>query len=392
MRILFVHNFYGSSAPSGENLAANAELELLRSAGHDVRLFAKYSDNVRERGAIGAIHAGFVNAWNPKSAGELLEEAKKFQPDIVHVHNTFPLISPSIFWKLSGKFKCVLTLHNYRLLCPAAIPARDGKVCTKCIDGASVLPALRYGCYKNSHLATLPLALNVALHRKIGTWVNRVDGFIALTEFQKRLMTQAGLPEAKVHVKPNFHPGQPFVKPYNLRNDYVIYAGRLSKEKGLITLLKAWKIWGDKAPELRIVGDGPLLSILKNLAQGCRVKFFGKLPQHSAIEQIAGAKLLLLPSEWFEGFPLVLQEAFALGTPVVASDIGPFRELVKEAGAGIVVPPSDPVELQKAISQVLSMKDVLNKFSSNSRRAYEQYYNDTVNLSRLMDIYLEVIK
>ncbi|MBK9198592.1 MAG: glycosyltransferase [Betaproteobacteria bacterium] len=183
---------------------------MLQSRGHEVAEFTRHSDEIRGPGVWGSIKGAAATPWNPWSARAIRQAVARFLPDVVHVHNTFPLISPAIFHALAGTGVArVLTLHNYRLFCPAAIPMRAGKVCTDCLDRRSVLPALQHGCYRNSRLATVPLALNVALHRAAGTWAHQVDAFIALTEFQRQRVVDAGLPASRVFVKPNFYPGNP---------------------------------------------------------------------------------------------------------------------------------------------------------------------------------------
>ena len=174
MKILRVHNFYGSTAPSGENQVFEDEGELLEAHGHDIYSFTRHSDQIRKAGFVGSLRGALSTTWNPWMARAIVAISKSWKPDVVHVHNTFPLISPSIFHALSGKGVArVLTLHNYRLFCSAAIPMRNGKVCTACLDRRTVLPALQHGCYRNSRIATAPLALNVALHRAARTWTKQ---------------------------------------------------------------------------------------------------------------------------------------------------------------------------------------------------------------------------
>ena len=239
MKILLVHNYYGSAAPSGENQVFEAERALLRQRGHRVREFVRHSDEIRGQGVWGAVKGACAVPWNPCSVVAIRRAVDAFQPDIVHVHNTFPLISPGIFPAIGHRAARVLTLHNYRLFCPAAIPLRDGRVCTDCLAARSSWPALRHGCYRHSRLATLPLAFSVALHRTLNTWTQQVDAFIALSDFQRQLMTQSGLPAARVYVKPNFYPGHPQPVPWPDRQDYAVFAGRLTAEKGVETLIRA---------------------------------------------------------------------------------------------------------------------------------------------------------
>ena len=168
---------------------------------------------------------------------------KLFSPDIVHIHNTFPLISPAIFYALDSRMPRVLTLHNYRLFCPAGLPLRSGNICTTCIERRNTLPSVIHGCYRDSSIATIPLAISVELHRSLGTWKNQVDRFITFSDFQMQKMISAGLPSEKIMIKPNFFPGNPVVVPWKNRGDYIVFVGRLSPEKGICNLVRAWKIW-----------------------------------------------------------------------------------------------------------------------------------------------------
>jgi hypothetical protein len=185
VKVLLVHNFYGSAAPSGENQVFEAERTLLRARGHEVAEFTRHSDEIRGQGALGAVRGGLATPWNPWMTWAIRREVNRLQPDVVHVHNTFPLISPGIFHAIGDRAARVLTLHNYRLFCPAGIPMRAGKVCTDCLDARGSLPAMRHGCYRGSRVATAPLAFSVWLRRAMGTWRDQVDAFVALSDFQR---------------------------------------------------------------------------------------------------------------------------------------------------------------------------------------------------------------
>lgn len=391
MKVLLLHNFYGSEAPSGENVVFESEKALLEQRGHDVQVFTRHSDEIRGQGLRGVIKGAAAVPWNPFAAAALRKLVDDFQPDVVHAHNTFPLISPAVFHAIGRRAARVLTLHNYRLLCPAAIPMRDGKVCTDCIQQRSTLPALQHGCYRGSRLATLPLAMNVALHRRIGTWQHQVDAFIALSEFQKQLMTQGGLPSAKLHVKPNFYAGDPLVVPFQQRFDYVVFVGRLGQEKGVHTLIEAWRRWGENAPELRLVGDGPLREQLQKQAQGLRVRFMGQIPANEAQAQIASARLLVLPSECFEGFPMVVREAFAFGTPVAVSRLGPLPSIVDHGVNGVIFEPANAASLLSVVQSALADPAALAAMAVGARQAFDVLYNEQANYQMLMDIYQQAI-
>ena len=394
MNILLVHNYYGSAAPSGENQVFCAELKLLRMHGHEVEIFIRHSDEIRAQPAWGAVRGAIATAWNPLMYLAIRRAVERFRPDVVHVHNTFPLISPSIYSAIGRRAARVLTLHNYRLFCPAAIPLRDGRVCTECLDTRSSLPSLRHGCYRHSRLATLPLAFSVALHRKLSTWTQQVDAFIALSDFQRQLMVRSGLPAARVHVKPNFYPGQPQPASWADRQDFVVFAGRLTAEKGVETLIRAWTRWGESAPELRILGDGPLRTSLERLATtvpSARIRFFGQVSAQEAEQHIAGGKLLVLPSEWFEGFPMVIREAFAYGTPAAVSDLGPLPTIVQPGVSGVVFAPGDPDALLRAVRAAWEAPGLLERLGQGARAAFEAKYTAAANYAMLMDIYAQAI-
>jgi glycosyltransferase involved in cell wall biosynthesis len=390
VRVLLAHNFYRSSEPSGEAQVLASERELLERHGHVTAQFLRHNDEIVNDGVLGAIRGAFSTPWNPFAAMAIRKSVNEFSPDIVHVHNTFPLISPSIFHAVGSRAARVLTLHNYRLFCPAAIPMRNGDICTKCIDKHSVKPALRHGCYRNSRIATTPLALGVALHRSMATWKNQVDAFIVLTEFQRDLMIEAGLPSELVHIKPNFYSKESTVLPWNKRSDRVVFVGRLSQEKGLESLLEAWIMWGASAPELQIIGDGPLREGLERKSvkhPQVPIRFLGQVNAAAAQEEIARARLLVLPSLCFEGFPMVLIEAFTFGTPVAVSSVGPLPSIVTDGENGVTFSPGDPRSLLQVVRKTWESKSELDRLANGARHSYETQYSATKNYNLLVEIY-----
>lgn len=389
MKVLMVHNFYGSSAPSGENQVFVAEQALLRARGHEVIELTRHSDEIRARGMLGAVQGALATPWNPWMVRALRQEMQRSRPDVMHVHNTFPLVSPAIF-HTAGPVARVITLHNYRLFCAAGTPLRGCQVCTECLDRRSAWSALKYGCYRESRLATAPVALSVALHRKLGTWTQHVDAFIALTAFQRERMVGAGLPADRVHVKPNLYARNVCPIAYERRGEYVVFAGRLSVEKGVDTLIRAWILWGSTAPELRIVGDGPLRQSLQQLAAsalGTRIRFLGQVSAAESEQQIATGRLLVLPSISFEGFPMVICEALARGTPVAASDIGPFPCIVEERVNGILFRPRDAQSLVQEVRKAWETPGLLERLSEGARRSFEGSYTEGANYQTVMSIY-----
>lgn len=391
MKILMVHNYYGSENPSGENLAFDEERNMLRNRGHNVLEFTRHSDEIRSQGAWGLVKGALSTPWNRKAAYELRQMVAHFKPDVVHAHNTFPLISASVFHSIGPQVARVLTLHNYRLFCPAGSCLREGSICTDCLDTRTTWPSIRHGCYRDSRIATLPLALSVELHRAAGTWSQQVDAFIALSEFQRRLMVSAGLPSDQMHVKPNFYPGNPAVRPWHKRQGYVVFAGRLTQEKGLKSLLLAWRAWGADAPELRLVGDGNLKSELEQFSKDLPVRFLGQLPSTETFEQIAAAHLLVLPSESFEGFPMVLREAFAFGTPVAVSRLGPLPSIVEENNNGVLFEPCNPESILTVVRNAWEAPHELERLAIGARKSFDSLYNVDSNYRSLIKVYENAI-
>ena len=391
MKVLLVHNFYGSGAPSGENQVFEAEENLLRVHGDSVSVFRRHSDEIRSLGILGAARGALATCWNPWMTVAIRQSVVALRPDVVHVHNTFPLISPGIFHAVGEQVARVLTLHNYRLFCAAAIPMREGNPCTECLDRRSAWPAVKFGCYRGSRIATLPLAASVAIHRVMATWTREVDAFITLSEFQRKRMAEAGLPLDKVHVKPNFYPGWPPVRQWAERRPCVVFAGRLTAEKGVTHLLQAWKAWGAEAPELRIVGDGDLRVELTEMAAGLPVNFVGQVSSERAQAEIAAARLLVLPSVCFEGFPMVVREAFAFGTPLAVSDIGPLPSIVEKNVSGLVFAPASPESLLREVRAAWESPDLLERLGRGARMEFETKYTEDANYRMLMAIYDQAI-
>ena len=395
MKVLLAHNFYGSSAPSGENTVYSAEKSLLEAAGHLVGEYTRNSDEIRNQGTWGALKGALSSPWNPFAFAKVQRTIERERPDVMHVHDTFPLLSPAIFHSAAkSSTATVLTLHNYRTVCAAAIPMREGKPCTECLDQQSVTPALRYGCYRQSRLATLPLATMIALHRKLGTWRKHVDAFIALTGFQRDQLVAAGLPPGRMHIKPHFYPDPPSPLPWQEREAKVLFIGRLGEEKGVRFLIEAWRRWGEQAPPLEVIGDGPQRRELEDLAQAMngKVRFLGQRSFSETQERLASTRLLVLPSVCFEGFPMVILEAFALGVPVAASRLGSMPCLVQDGRNGVLFEPGNAEDLLRQVRATWGKDDLLALMGAAARKEFEARYTAEVNYRMLMDIYQAAIE
>ena len=390
LRIIVVHNYYGSSAPSGENNAVDSEIAMLRRAGHTVYLYSRMSDEIRNDGWRGLVLGGLASVWNPFEILRFRGVLKRFKPDIIHVHNTFPLISPGILWAIRGSTATIFTLHNYRVFCASGMLLREGSICTQCLDKGSAWPGLKFGCYRNSRISTLPLTLSITLHRAIGTWRKRIDAMIALTEFQRNRLVAAGMPAERMYLKTNLVKTFSSVVPWQQRSNVALFVGRLSAEKGVDYLIRAWLDMGAGAPRLRIVGGGPLQTELRELVRlrgAANVEFLGVVPPEIAIREISLAKLLIVPSICLEGFPVVLQEAFASGTPSAVSDLGSLPTIVKEGGTGFVFKPRSAAAIAELIERVWSDDELLMRLSAQARASHDVDHTEEMNHRRLMDIY-----
>jgi glycosyltransferase involved in cell wall biosynthesis len=366
------------------------DINLLRADGHEVVLFSRSSDFVRGIGLFGRILAGFSNVFNMWAAKELTEIIKGEQPDIIHVHNTFPLISLWVLYAVKRSVPIVMTLHNYRLFCSAGIPLRDGQICTKCIDEKSVLPALKYGCYKGSRLATLPLAMSIWLHRLLGTLDRRVSAFITLTPYARKKFVDAGLKEDRVFIRANgFTPDhRGFSKGRDGITSSVLYVGRLSEEKGVLELVNAWREMGSTAPRLVLIGDGELRKRIEREIETDRLNIVlgGVLSRNKVVELISQSQLVVIPSICIEGLPTVLVESFSVGTPVLVSNVGPLPTLVSNE-TGFVALSLRPEVFSQQILEVLRDPEDLIKKGQKAREEYLAKYTDSRSLDILLNIY-----
>lgn len=382
MKILQVHNYYQHAG--GEDNVVAAEAELLRSRGNEVELWSVDNKNL-PGGLSGKLKTALTAAYSPNSRALGREKLRFFKPDIVHVHNFFPLITPSVYDACRDEaVPVVQTLHNYRLICPGALLMRDGHICERCISG-SPYQAARYGCYKGSRLGSLVVADMVARHRRQGTWRHKVDRFIALTEFAKDKFVQAGFPAEKIAIKSNFLL-DPLEEPRNsptLLGGFALFVGRISEEKGIKTLLKAWTKLGRQV-NLKVAGSGPMDALLQGVPN---IEALGRQSSVEVGRLMRQADFLVLPSEWYEGFPLVLVEAFAHGLPVLASRLGGMAEIVRDGETGLWFEPGNAEDLANKVTWLTDHPDECRRMGENARAAYLANYSPEINYQQLMDIY-----
>lgn len=382
MKILVAHNRY--QGRGGEDVVFEAEVALLRGAGHSVETLTVSNEAINSLAA--RITTTLSIADNAAGKRGMAEAIDRFRPDVVHVHNFFPLLSPAVFDVCRQKrVPAVVTLHNYRTICTGGMLLREGRVCHKCLDHGHVW-GVAHRCYRGSLPGSLASAYMIARHQRRGTWTRPGLRLIALTQFARALFIQAGFDGSRIDVKPNFmaDPGAP--DQAGPRSG-LLYVGRLSREKGVGVLLDA--VAGTGIP-LRIVGDGPERVALAARAPG-HVTFLGALARADVLREMANAEALVVPSLWYEGFPMVVVEAFAQGTPVIASEIGGLAEVVSAGRTGALVPPGDAAALRQRIGDVLGSTDRTAAWGRAARAAYLEFYAPDQNLKLLEAIYARAV-
>jgi glycosyltransferase involved in cell wall biosynthesis len=386
MRILTIHNSYQQTG--GEDAVFVAEASLLRQYGHEVVEY--HQDNGRIC-TLSRHRVAMQTIWSQPAYTELRQLVRDVQPDVTHVHNTFVLISPSAYYaSREAGVPVVQTLHNYRLLCPAATLFRNGRVCEECLGITPPWPAVLHACYRHSHAQSAVTSTMLTVHRWLKTWKAQVDLYIALTEFARRKFIQGGLPAEKIVVKPNFVSPDPGKR--EGAGNYALYVGRLSAEKGVHTLLKAWGQLRGIA--LRVVGDGTLLEEATTMVQrhGLQdITLMGKVPPRDVLASMKSAQLLIFPSEWYEGLPMTLIEAFACGLPVIASRLGAMAELVDEGHTGLLFRPGDPEDLAAKVRWAVEHPEAMDLMGAQARHVYEEKYTSDLNYHMLINIYRTAI-
>ena len=385
MRILLVHNFY--LQPGGEDRVFSTEGALLEKKGHQV---SRYTVHNRDTAKYGKTELLRNTLWNPRVYRDIRGIIKKERPEVIHFHNTFPLISPSAYYAARKEHLPVIqTLHNYRLLCSSAILYREGRTCEECIGRKVPWPGVYYGCYKENMAFSAGVAAMLTLHRSLGTWDRMVTSYIAMTEFARNKFIEGGLPAGKITVKPHFLDSDPGAG--KGKGDYAIFVGRLSSEKGVETLLNAWRELGNTL-KLKIVGDGPLAPRIKQVAQGnSNIEWLGSKSAREVYALMRNATCLIFPSEWYETFGLVVIEALAHGTPVIASRIGGVAEIVEHAKTGLLFMPGDQRDLIRQIHWLKNNPQQVSKMRQEARLRFLAKYSAECGYERLIATYEDAI-
>lgn len=386
MRVLMVHNHYQQLG--GEDQIFADEVALLESHGHQVIRYTAHNDHLENQSSVSVAKN---TLWNSVIYRELQALIRREQPSIAHFHNTFPIISPAAYYAARAeRVPVVQTLHNYRLLCPNALFFRDGGVCEDCLGKRVPWPGVVHACYRESRAASGVVAAMLTVHRALRTWSETVDVYIAaLTEFARQKFIQGGLPAEKIVVKPNFipDPGQ-----RDGQGGYALFVGRLSPEKGVDTLLAAWRRLGGKVP-LKIVGDGPLASKVSETARQLpEVQWLGRRRSEEVYDLMGRASFLVFPSTWYEGLPRTIIESFAVGTPIVASNLGAMSSVVNHGRTGLHFRPGNPEDLAAKVGWAFTHPAELARMRREARAEFEAEYTAERNYQMLMEIYDRAIK
>ena len=381
MKVLLCHNFY--QQPGGEDQVFADEAALLEARGHCVVRYTRDNDAVA---GMTAADLARRTMWNPTAYADVYRLARRHRADVVHFHNTFPLMSPAVYYAARAAGAAVVqTLHNYRLLCPNGLLFRDGAPCEECVGSAVAWRGVAHACYRSDRRATAVAVAMTAVHRAARTWHTAVDAFVALSEFSRGMFLRGGLPSDRISVKPNFVSPDP--GPGAGRGDYALFVGRLDEAKGVRVLLRAWALLPPFVP-LRVIGDGPLAAEVQATAvRDPRVQYLGRRPIADVYAMLRDARLVVIPSATYEGFPKVLAESFATGTPAVAAGLGALAELVDDGRTGVLFRPGDPADLAAKVARLWHDAVALAATRRAARREFEEKYTADRNYELLTRVY-----
>jgi len=385
MKILLVHNTYQHKG--GEDSVFENEYQLLKNHHHQVEKLFFSNDGIHS--VLDKLKVGIASIYNLKSGQLLQQKIIEFQPDIIHVHNFFPVASPALFY-VANKLNVpiVMTLHNYRLICPNALLFRENEICEKCIQKSFAIDGVINGCYRDSKIQTFALALMSYIHKKKNTWNTKVDQYIPLTNFakQKMLSSSLGLQQNQLTVKPNFV--EDFGFDYE-KEDYFLFVGRLSLEKGIDLLLEVFQ---NSDKKLLIIGGGPLEEKVKKASKvNNNIIYLGFREKAFIINKLQKAKALLFSSIWYEGMPMTIIESLSTGTPVIAPNIGGPNEIIQDNINGLIYQVNDLKSIQEKIENILTNKKNHKQLCRGARKSYEDFYTPEKNYQDLLQIYRNVV-
>lgn len=387
MRILMGHNLY--QTPGGEDTVARAEAELLRSYGEEVLEYQRHNDEFTRLNPASKISQLMSFGFNRTSYNEMRKVLRQFRPQVAHFHNIYYMLTPAVYRACRDEnVPVVQSLHNFRMMCSNGLFYRHGHVCEDCVT-KNLWEGVKHRCFRNSAIMTAVMASTLEGFWRKGVWLNDVDRFIVAAEFTRRKYVDRGIPVEKIVLKPHFMHPDPGRRHHDL--GYVLYLGRLSQEKGVDVLLKAWRDL--KTIPLKIAGSGLLESSLRDLVRKqnlSSVEFMGFQDQGEGQKLLAHARAIVVPSVCYENFPRVIVEAFAHGVPVLASRIGSLAELIEDGRTGVLVNPGDPADLERAVRWCFENPLKTLQMGDNARRVFEERYSARNNYEKLMEIYRDV--
>ena len=384
LRVLVAHNAYQQRG--GEDSVVESEVELLLKHGHAVERYTRHNSEISNNGggAFAQLKLARDALWSQRSSADITRAMAAFRPDVIHVHNSFPLISPSLYWAAAAAgVPVVQTLHNFRLICPQAMLLREGRVCESCV-GKVPWRGVVHGCYRGSVAQSAVVATMVQTHRALGTWQSKVTMYIALNEFCKRKFIEGGLPAGRLRIKPNFV-DLPAL-PVRARSGY-LFVGRLSAEKGVQVLAQAMAAV-PPGTTLRVAGSGPEQPQLDGVRG---VHLLGALAAPAIQHEMAGARALVLPSIWYENFPRTLVEAFANGLPVIASRLGAMAELVEDGVTGLLFEPGNSADLAAKLAWAEAHPEEMARMGQAAQARHANEWTGQANHRLLLAIYAEAI-
>jgi glycosyltransferase involved in cell wall biosynthesis len=384
-----VHNYYQKWG--GEDQSTEEELALLQNYGHEVELYRRHNDEIKDFSKLRMAGLFLEPIWSPRSYREVSAMIERFKPDVIHCQNFFVLISPALFYAAARKHVPIIyTLRDYRLLCPIGWFLRDGQICEECLTH-SLLRGIQYGCYHGSSAQTASIALMLKAHRVLDTWNKKVNGYICLTEFSRQKFIQGGLPAEKIVVRPNFMNRLPELEDHE--RSYALFVGRLSSEKGIQTLIEAWRQLPDIP--LKLLGEGDMLPWAQDYVkqhQMSNVEFVGFVKSDKVLEYQRKALFLIMPSVWYETFGRVILEAYSVGTPAIVSNLGAMPESVEDGKTGLLFNPGDADDLARKVRYAMDHRDQLPEWGRNGRRKLEMQFTADVAHQRLIAIYQQVVE
>lgn len=371
----------------GEDVVFESETDLLEKKGNQViRVEAQVRKPVDP---LVAMQMAISSVWSQSWYRKFRSLVDTANPDVIHIHNFWPNLSPSIIYASQrAHVPVVMTLHNYRLLCPAATFYRSNSVCTDCLGKIAPWPSILHGCYQGSRWASGALAGMLTIHRLGSTWNKGVSRYIALTHFARDIFVRGGLPVDRIAIKPNFVEDRQTEAIDQSARHGVLFVGRLSREKGIHTLLTAWSCLD---VPLRVIGDGPLLEAVRSV-DAPEIVSLGRISSEAVAREMERAAFLVMPSEWYEGFGMVLVEAFSHGLPVIASRLGSMAEIIEQGVTGLLFTPGDPEDLAARVRWAVDHREEMRRMGTNARRIYEERYTPENNYRQLMAIYEEAIE